>query len=331
MSKIVTIGIPIYKRLTTLPQALQSVAAQDYPRIELIVSDNGVNGNKVKEIVEQCYPQPFRFRQNPATVPISPHYNQLIEAATGEFCVILDDDDTLSPNFVSELVGLFDRHPEVAVAMAGQEVVDVSGKVLRRSSAQVPELLTGEEFIRTWNNYGFECYTAMMGRTAEMKQCGGYEDFPRGTHADDALLIKLGLTGSVAFSTRSTFRWRIAETSFGWSMSCEELAEDTRQFLSFLNSHPTVLAYASRKPELWAQLKPDLMKMGWYTYYERWAGLYRDRLSFMEWIKAGFAMPFIAEYYRGVRSTLWYESKTKAFDGVKRRWPWMQRIWQSWR
>ena len=69
MSKLVTIGIPIYKRLTTLPQALQSVASQDYPDIELIVSDNGENGNKVKEIVEQCYPRPFRFRQNPCYGP----------------------------------------------------------------------------------------------------------------------------------------------------------------------------------------------------------------------------------------------------------------------
>ena len=331
MSKLVTIGIPIYKRLTTLPQALQSVASQDYPDIELIVSDNGENGNKVKEIVEQCYPRPFRFRQNPATVPISPHYNQLIEAATGEFCVILDDDDTLSQNFVTELVGLFDRHPQVTVAMAGQEVVDVSGNVLRRSSEQVPELLTGEEFIRTWNAYGFECYTAMMGRTAEMKRCGGYENFPRGTHSDDALLIKLCLAGSVAFGKRCTFRWRMAETSFGWSMKCEELAEDTRQFLSFLDSDPTVLAYASRKPESWAELKPGLMKMGWHTYYERWAGLYQGRLSFVQWIRAGFAMPFILDYYSAVRSTLWCESKAKVLDGVKRRWPWTQRVWQSWR
>jgi GT2 family glycosyltransferase len=77
MTKLVTIGISIYDRLTTLPQALLSVASQDYPHIELIVSDNGQNKNKVKEIVEQWSPRPFRFGQNRSTVPISPHYNQL--------------------------------------------------------------------------------------------------------------------------------------------------------------------------------------------------------------------------------------------------------------
>ena len=53
MTKLATIGIPVYKRLNTLSNALQSVAAQDYPHIELIVSDNGTNGTKVRDIVEQ--------------------------------------------------------------------------------------------------------------------------------------------------------------------------------------------------------------------------------------------------------------------------------------
>lgn len=46
MSKLVTIGIPIYRRLEYLPQVLKIVEEQDYPSIELLVSDNGMNGTK---------------------------------------------------------------------------------------------------------------------------------------------------------------------------------------------------------------------------------------------------------------------------------------------
>ena len=63
--KLVTIALPIYKRLEYLPHVLGIVAAQDYPDIELLVSDNGMNGTRVREIVEASYPRPYRFRQNP--------------------------------------------------------------------------------------------------------------------------------------------------------------------------------------------------------------------------------------------------------------------------
>ena len=77
MEKLVTIGIPIYKRLEYLPQVLNIVASQDYPNIDLLVSDNGMNGTIVPEIVTKYYPKQYRFRQNPSTVSVSIHYNQL--------------------------------------------------------------------------------------------------------------------------------------------------------------------------------------------------------------------------------------------------------------
>ena len=51
MGATVTVAIPVYKRLTYVAQAIQSVAAQDYPAIELIVSDNGCNGDAVINLV----------------------------------------------------------------------------------------------------------------------------------------------------------------------------------------------------------------------------------------------------------------------------------------
>jgi hypothetical protein len=44
--------------------------------------------------------------------------------------------------------------------------------------------------------------------------------------------------------------------------------------------------------------------MGWKTYYLRWADMYRQRLSPLEWAKAGFELPFIPEYYKAMIQTL---------------------------
>ena len=53
--KLVTIGVPFYKRLDYLPNVLRMVAAQDYPLIELIISANGENGARVQEIIKANY------------------------------------------------------------------------------------------------------------------------------------------------------------------------------------------------------------------------------------------------------------------------------------
>ena len=318
MTKKVTIAIPVYKRLDYLIDALRSVAVQDYPNIELIVSDNGENGSKVKDLADTHYPRPYRFRQNPRTVPIPTHYNQLIEEATGHYFAFLDYDDMISPNYVSELVGILDSHPEVAVAMAREEMVDETGRFLRASSDQIPEFMTGPEFIRSWTAYGFESYSTVLGRTSYIKEDGGHPNIPGGTHTDDAILIKLCLRGSIAISQRCSLRWRISPVSFGWSLKCASLAEDTRRYLQFLDEDPAVLRYRKKDPSQWREIEPVLSRLGWHTYLERWEGMYRERAPFFQWVKGAFAMPYIPEYYRLVGSALWYGARERLILTAKR-------------
>src|SRR5262245_12636248 len=104
MAALVTIAIPINERLEHLPDILRMVAAQDYPTIELLVSDNGRHQDAVPAIVRKHYPKPYRFRQNPDIVSLSTQYNQLVDNSSGEYVSILADDEEISPNFVSELI-----------------------------------------------------------------------------------------------------------------------------------------------------------------------------------------------------------------------------------
>lgn len=321
MSKLVTIAVPVYKRLDYVVDALKSIAEQDYPNIELILSDNGENGTKVRELAEQYYPRPCRFRQNPRTVPLPQHYNQLIEAATGEYFAFLDYDDMLSPNYVSDLVRIMEARPDVAVALARVEVVDASGKFLRSSSDRIPEIMTGPDFIRTWTEYGFESYATVLGRTGYIKEDGGHPNIPGGTHTDDAILIKLCLRGAVAISQRSSFRWRYSPVSFGWSLKCASLAEDTRLYLKFLDEDPAIQRFAAKEPDQWAAIKPRLSRLGWQTYLERWQGMYQAQAPFLRWMQGGFAMPWIPEYYKGVGSTLRWGLHERAVRLAKKLWP----------
>jgi glycosyltransferase involved in cell wall biosynthesis len=313
MSKVVTIALPIYKRLEYLPHVLEIIAAQDYPNIELIVSDNGMNGTRVREIVEAHYSRPFRFRQNAETVSCAEHFNQIVQEAAGEFFTVLCDDDEISPNYVSELSGSLDRNPQASVAIARQEMLEKDGRVVRKSAETMPEVMSGPDFIAaTWNDYAFgmEMVGTYLVRTAKLRACGGYPDFCRGTGIDNALLLKLILNSSVALNPSCVFRWRLDDASYGWSVSTAELALACKQFLSFLNDDPIVRNYAAACPAQWKLSKSYLVTMTWKTYYGRWNSIYRKKLSWLPWVRSAFAMPFIADYYKAIIRHLYADSKS---------------------
>jgi hypothetical protein len=303
---LVTIGLPLYRRFDYLAAALQSVAAQDYPDIELLVSDNGQNPETIRDMVESLYPKPFRFRRNPVTLPAPIHYNQLIDEARGEYFILLCDDDEISSNFVSALVPLLGDHPDAAVAIAHQQIIDGNGAVLRQSSDELPDVMTGMDFLRAWcrHEHSVECWVTHLSRTADLRRCGGFLCTPLSTHSDDGLIVKLAVTGSVRFTTEATFRWRIDGESHGWNISVEGLAADTRHFLKFLAKDPAMRQAKQLHGDAWNGVRRQLETMAWRTYWHRWSTMYRARLPYSRWALAAFAMPPILGYYRQALGSL---------------------------
>lgn len=325
---LVTVGVPVYKRLKFLSKAVQSVAAQDYQNIELIVSDNGVNGTAIPEIVGQYYERPYRFRQNPSTIDATLHFNQIVQEATGDYFVMLGDDDEISSNFVSDLVGVVQRYPDIPVVIPKQEQMDEEGRIFGASLDNVPELLSGEEFVKAWcrGTYKWMTFSTILMKTTEVRRCGGFVVLPTGNGDEDALLIKMALDHSIGLSTRSSVRKREYPTSGGYSCPYPELTDAARHFIRFLDTDDLLQAYAKRNTEQWQELRELIVEMLWKTCFWRWKGLYRGRLSSIQWVAVSFSMPWIPAYYRAVGQTLWEESKFALFTSIKRRFPWLEKL-----
>jgi len=311
---LVTIALPMWKRLEYLPHVLKIIEAQDYSSTELIVSDNGENGTKVHDLVMAHYSRPFRFRQNPHTVSVGIHFNQIIQAASGKYFVLVCDDDEISANYISNLVQQLEEHPEASLAFARQEIMNEDSLVVRKSNAFPTQILSGVDFIRgLWQTFefGFEAVGTFMARTANLIACGCYPDFVRGSGIDNALVIKLCLDSNVALNAECVWRWRVHETGYGWSVSAKGLATAHIEFMRFLDSDPVICKLAAVRPREWRELKNALVRNEWQTYFWRWRDIYKDRLSSFEWIRAAFEMPFILSYYRNVASVFRNEAKVR--------------------
>lgn len=299
----ITIGVPIYRRLNYLPSVLEIVAKQDYPKVELLISDNGKNGNRVREMIPGNYRRLVRFRQNAETVDITTHFNQIIAEAEGEFFLMLNDDDEISLNFASGLVEMLEAHPDATLAYARQELINSEDVVIKVCERCLPEQLSGAEFIRAvWKRcaFGYENVESFVARRQALLAVGGYPNFTKGNHIDDGAVVRLCLQGAVVFNSECVFRHRIHEGGYGWQVSAGELAAACREFMKFLRGDPWIQKWASRNREEWKELKEILVRMSWNTYLWRWRDIYCTRMSLQRWIAAAFRMPFLPEYYKGV-------------------------------
>jgi glycosyltransferase involved in cell wall biosynthesis len=302
MEKVVTIAIPVYKRLDFLPRALASVSAQDYPHIELIVSDNGMNEpGLVEQIVAEHYRRPFVFRRNPITVPPAVHYTELVGVASGEYFILLCDDDQISSNFASEMVASLEKYPRANLAVSQQKVIDLETNDLITSSvADLPELIEGSEFVRGWasRRYNYQTLVTVCVRTEVLCMRGGFPNFPNALHSDEGMVVNMAIGGYVVVNQNCTFYWNKHASSMGLTCSYKDFALENRLFIRYLDSNPHIQTFARAHPQIWAMTRKTVLHYIWGTYIWGWQTIHRHRLSYWEWTKAALLyMPLVPALY----------------------------------
>ena len=108
----------------TLQRALDSVAAQDYPNVEVVI----VAADPAhRPMPDACGAFPLRFVSTVRPLKRAEAANVALEAARGEWFNFLDDDDELKPSHVSQLRAALDANPGVRLAHSISEDVDALG------------------------------------------------------------------------------------------------------------------------------------------------------------------------------------------------------------
>ena len=113
----------------SLPQALATIAAQDYPRIEIVVV--GASGPAHPPLPERCGPHPLRFVRCGARRNRPEAANTGLDAATGDWITFLDDDDALLPDHVSGLMAARADAPEAGVVHCFARATFADGRTQR--------------------------------------------------------------------------------------------------------------------------------------------------------------------------------------------------------
>ena len=119
---LVSIVIPNWNGAHHLPTCLDSLRAQTHPHVEVIVADNGSTDDSL-ELLARDYPE-VRVLAMSENLGFTGACNAGMQAAQGEFVVLLNNDTEADPHWVEEIVAAFERHPEAGLVASKMLLLD---------------------------------------------------------------------------------------------------------------------------------------------------------------------------------------------------------------
>jgi glycosyltransferase involved in cell wall biosynthesis len=106
----ISVMIPVYNGEAHLGEAVESVLAQSYRPIEIVVVDDG--SDDASGAVARRFGDAVRYHRQPRRGNGAAR-NQAVALATGELFMFLDADDRLVPDALERLAGVLERDPSL--------------------------------------------------------------------------------------------------------------------------------------------------------------------------------------------------------------------------
>jgi glycosyltransferase involved in cell wall biosynthesis len=101
--------LPTRNRLELLRYAVETVRRQDYSDWEIIVSDN-CSEQDIGGFVDSLNEPRIKYYRTDQFVPVTDNWNNALEKSTGDFVVMLGDDDALMRRYFSTIRHLIQSH-----------------------------------------------------------------------------------------------------------------------------------------------------------------------------------------------------------------------------
>ena len=170
MTPLVSVIIPNYNYGRFLAQAIDSVLAQSYPRVELLVVDDGsTDGSRG---IEPRYGRRLRWITQPRH-GVSAARNRGVAESRGELVAFLDADDAWHPEKLARQVARLDR-PAVGMVCCGLQHIDEAGRALGQSVPTQRGRLLREIALLRWA-YAPGGSAALVRRTS-LERAGVFDE-----------------------------------------------------------------------------------------------------------------------------------------------------------
>lgn len=126
-----SIAVPLYQtKEKYLREMIESVQAQTYTNWELCLADGSGREHSLQSVVGEYIAKDKRIKYCllEKNEGIAGNTNEALKMATGDFIVLTDHDDLLSPEALYQCAKAVQREPQTDVIYSDEDKVDMSGK-----------------------------------------------------------------------------------------------------------------------------------------------------------------------------------------------------------
>lgn len=230
---LVTIGIPTYNRFDGyFPGALEAALTQDYPNIEIVVSDNA-STDGTEAFMRSVDDPRVKYVRHPSNIGARANFNACLDNASGDYFLLFHDDDMIETAFVSSCVAALGGRTDIGLVRTGTRVIDGHGRVIaeERLSGDQP---SPESVISAWFSRKTPLYLAStLYNTAQLRAAGGFES-PQGLYQDvKATAMLMARHGHVEVA-EPLASFRRHEANRGSAKSALAWAEDALHLLAVI-------------------------------------------------------------------------------------------------
>lgn len=130
----VSVVIPVKNGMKYLPEALNSVYAQDYGDIEIVISDDRSTDGSIEYLLKEAkLRNNLRVIHPPHPMKIDEHWTFVCENSNGEYVKLLCSDDVLFPNAISSQLRILEQYPSAGMISTKRNIIGASGVTFLRN------------------------------------------------------------------------------------------------------------------------------------------------------------------------------------------------------
>ncbi|OHD78133.1 MAG: hypothetical protein A2023_04835 [Sulfuricurvum sp. GWF2_44_89] len=230
----VSIIIPTRNRSSYLARAVEHAFAQDYPNIEVIVSNNASSDDtaQVLEDLKTKYPNLISVH-HPELLSLSTHWDQVIRnVSTGNIILLIPDDDVIiDKNYFTKAMQIFSKYPTVGLVFANFHVINTQHERIQSYSIQLDEFVPKENIFNNYNKdifgmkgFGIPHLTTLFSRKAYM-DVGGFDlDC---MSPDTYLWLKILLKYDAGFVDQAVAEYLMHENNLSKKANIDQFYSDT--------------------------------------------------------------------------------------------------------
>ena len=230
---LVSICIPAYNAEATIAETLDAVLSQDYPLLDVVVSDNQSTDN-TKAIVQEYanrgvrYVYPSEGRPDwaagmPSYIGAYINSNFVLTQGHGDYLCLFHADDLYEPSIVRKQVLVMLENPQVGAVFTQAKTIGEDSCPIRMGITKLPKELKGQRefdfsslFNVTLAHRNILLAPSVMLRRSVVDKVGGFNERQFLTAADVEMWLRIAHAGyQIAVIDEPLLKYRISLKQFG--------------------------------------------------------------------------------------------------------------------